>query len=248
MVLAAGSCDKDNTDGKDKVGVDGETPLPEAVDLGTVVNGKTVKWASFNLGASRDYEYGNYYAWGEASAKEDYSWGTYAFADGANNKLTKYCTRIDVSYWGREDFPDGQESLLPEDDIAKVKLGGKWRMPTEADFNALFALKENPDYEWEYWVPAKDAEGNGLKDAAGKDVLGLRITRKSTGASLFLPMCGYSINTNLGFMTKSTGYYWTSDLNFQKSDEAVGVFLSSSNIITSNFIRSRGHAIRPVCD
>ena len=64
MVLAV-SCKKDNSNDvpKQKYGVDGVTPLPEAVDLGTVVNGKTVLWASFNLGASKEYEYGDYYAW-----------------------------------------------------------------------------------------------------------------------------------------------------------------------------------------
>ena len=38
ILSAAVSCKKDNPKGK--YGVDGVTPLPEAVDLGTVVNGK----------------------------------------------------------------------------------------------------------------------------------------------------------------------------------------------------------------
>ena len=61
MVLAV-SCKKDDKTDKGKYGVDGVTPMPEAVDLGLASG---VKWASFNIGASKEYEYGDYYAWGE---------------------------------------------------------------------------------------------------------------------------------------------------------------------------------------
>ena len=44
LIVLAVSCKKDNSNdvSKQKFGVDGVTPLPEAVDLGTVVNGETV--------------------------------------------------------------------------------------------------------------------------------------------------------------------------------------------------------------
>ena len=42
------------------------TPQYEAVDLGL-----SVKWASFNVGATKPEEYGGYYAWGETEEKED---------------------------------------------------------------------------------------------------------------------------------------------------------------------------------
>jgi hypothetical protein len=44
----------------------------EAVDLGL-----SVKWASFNVGATSPEEYGGYYAWGETEEKENYDWSTY---------------------------------------------------------------------------------------------------------------------------------------------------------------------------
>ena len=44
----------------------------EGVDLGL-----SVKWASANLGATNPQDYGDYFAWGELSAKDDYSWNTY---------------------------------------------------------------------------------------------------------------------------------------------------------------------------
>ena len=41
--------------------------------------GLSVKWGSFNLGASRPEEFGNRYAWGELSVKPKYEWATYIF-------------------------------------------------------------------------------------------------------------------------------------------------------------------------
>ena len=52
IALLAVSCKKDNA-GKSS---SSKTPVPEAIDLGTIVNGKNVKWASFNIGASKPYE------------------------------------------------------------------------------------------------------------------------------------------------------------------------------------------------
>ena len=78
--IALASCNSNSAPAA-KFGVDGKTPLPEAVDIGLVVNGQAVKWASFNLGASEEYEYGNYYAWGETEPKEYYSSATYSSSD-----------------------------------------------------------------------------------------------------------------------------------------------------------------------
>ena len=60
--------------------------VPNAVDLGL-----SVKWASFNLGASKPEEYGDYYAWGDIEPKLDSRWDNYKWANGASWKITKYC-------------------------------------------------------------------------------------------------------------------------------------------------------------
>ena len=44
----------------------------EGVDLGL-----SVKWASANLGATNPQDYGDYFAWGELTAKDNYDWETY---------------------------------------------------------------------------------------------------------------------------------------------------------------------------
>lgn len=249
LTLLSVSCKKDDKADKGKYGVDGVTPLPEAVDLGTVVNGKNIKWASFNLGASKEYEYGDYYAWGETATKSDYSWATYTYANGAYNKLTKYCPKDKTDYWdvaGKE--PDGEVTLLPSDDVAHVKLGGKWRMPTRDEINTLLALKTNDDYTWEEWTLPTDENGNEIKDAWGNVVRGIRITRKSTGATLFLPASGYCFDESIGKNAGSYGRYWSTSLGTASPDYALIVNFDSDGSGVLGYQRYFGLPVRPVSE
>lgn len=50
--------------------------VAEAVDLGL-----SVKWASWNVGASKPEDYGAYYAWGETEEKDLYDWNTYKYVN-----------------------------------------------------------------------------------------------------------------------------------------------------------------------
>ena len=94
------------------IDVSSETPEYEAIDLGLPSG---VKWASFNVGATKPEEVGEYYAWGETSTKQDYSLETYKWYDGA---FTKY------------NVDDNKIVLDLEDDVAHVKWGDDWRIPT----------------------------------------------------------------------------------------------------------------------
>ena len=96
-------------------------PVGEAIDLGLPSG---TKWANMNVAASTPEEYGGYYAWGETEEKDNYSWSTYKWCRGSYDTQTKYCT--DSSYG----TVDNKTVLDPEDDVAHVKWGGTWRMPT----------------------------------------------------------------------------------------------------------------------
>ena len=144
--------------------------MPKAVDMGIIMkraDGTTynLKWASFNLGASKEYEYGNYYAWGETAPKNDYTWETYVHANGADNRLTKYCMQFGIDYWDVEGKgPDNESKLLPSDDAAHVNLGGKWRMPTVQEWAALDALEHDEEnYSFEWYIPL-DENGDEILD------------------------------------------------------------------------------------
>jgi hypothetical protein len=60
------------------------TSQPAYVDLGL-----SVKWATFNVGATSPEDYGDYFAWGETTIRTDYSWATYKYCAGTSNTLTK---------------------------------------------------------------------------------------------------------------------------------------------------------------
>ena len=95
------------------------------VDLGL-----SVKWGTRNVGAAGPEEIGGYYSWGETETKR--SPLTYKFSDGQGG-LTKY------------DGTDGKSVLDPEDDVAHVKWGGTWRMPTSDEISELI---ENCTWTW----------------------------------------------------------------------------------------------------
>ena len=108
----------------------GYVPAPadvQAVDL-DLPSG--IKWATCNVGAEKPEDYGNYYAWGEVLPKEDYSWATYKYTNGASAIFTKYCNNASQ---GDNGFTDNKTTLEPEDDAAHVNWGGSWRMPTDAE-------------------------------------------------------------------------------------------------------------------
>ena len=75
------------------------------VDLGL-----SVYWAATNIGATYPEEYGDYFAWGETEAKDNFTWENYKWCDGTKSSITKY------------NAADGLTTLLPEDDAAHVNL------------------------------------------------------------------------------------------------------------------------------
>lgn len=219
LALGVVSCKKDNiNNGETGYGIDGRTPMPKAVDIGTVdKDGNPVLWASFNLGASKEYECGNYYAWGEKVQKIYYQWSTYIFSNGDAHKLLKYCTNTETGkgYWDMEAFPEGPDGIVTLeaiDDVASDKLGGKWRIPTKDDWLALKALRDNEDYEWSDWVSVPDDKGN--------EMFGKRITRKSTGATLFFPAAGDCLYSSIGRSVGTEGNYWSASIKTDGTYEA----------------------------
>lgn len=195
LLLLALSCDKETLP---KTGVDGVTPMPKAIDIGTIVNGKNIKWASFNLGASNEYEEGDVYAWGETYTKESFTWDNYSYSPEMF-KFTKYVTS--ARYWSGVGRPDGLTTLVSSDDVASVKLGGKWRMPTRDDIEALLSLQYDSDYIFQ--VDDERCYDNFPDSPGGfsthTDFL-IRITRKSTGANLSLPhTCFWSSSLDVDY-------------------------------------------------
>ena len=189
----------------------------EAVDLGL-----SVKWATCNVGAASPEDYGDYYAWGETETKSNYDWSTYKWCNGSSTTQTKYCTN---SSYGAV---DKRTTLELADDVARVKWGGNWRMPT---YDELNELKNNCTWTW--------------TTQNGKD--GYKVTSKTNGNSIFLPAAGCRLGSIL-YSAGSGGYYWSSSLNQSHTDHAYYLYFYSGGVDLYSNRRCYGRSVRPVTE
>ena len=187
-----------------------------AVDLGL-----SVKWACCNVGATSPEDYGGYYAWGETEEKSDYSWSTYKWCNGSYDTMTKYCTQ---SSYGTM---DNKTTLELSDDVAHVKWGGSWRMPTLDEIKELIY-----DCSWSWTTQ------NGVN--------GYKVTGPN-GNSIFLPAAGYRNDDDVS-RRGSYGYYWSSTLYSSDSNYANGLYFYSGRHGWYGNRRYFGHTVRPVTD
>ncbi len=133
----------------------------EAIDLGL-----SVKWAPYNLGASDTHEYGNYYSFGEVETKTNYTQDNYS-------KPTDF------------NCEGGVETS--KSDVATVKWGEKWRMPSQTEIDELF---EKCKYNVKNY--------NGV---SGYEFTG------PNGNTMFLPFTGYCNDFTVAGRSEKTLYY-----------------------------------------
>lgn len=191
------------------------TDTHEYVDLGL-----SVKWATCNVGATSPEDYGDYFAWGETTAKENYSWDTYTMTADGGNTFTKY------------NDSDGKTVLDAEDDAAAVNWGGAWRMPTLDEMKELL----NPDNcSWE-WTTVNEV--NGYKVTSKKEGY--------TDKSLFLPAAGYRSRSSLDY-AGSLGLYWSATRYEAYPNFAYSLSFLSGNQDWYGSYRCLGFPVRPVC-
>ena len=176
-----------------------EPATPVAVDLGL-----SVKWANMNIGAQKATDYGDYFAWGETEPKENYTGTTYTY----NNVDTV---------------------LDPEADVARVKWGGEWRMPTREEFQELIN-HENCTCEW------KTVDGvNGL----------LVTSLQDPSQHIFLPAAGMCNGTTIGSNAGTSGSYWASDGT--DKDKIGDLSIKDGEIKVASSMRTFGRSVRAVC-
>ena len=155
------------------------------------------KFAEYNVGAANN-------------KAEDYG-GYYAWG-GSQDKV--------------DDHNTGSATLTGDADTATKLWGNAWRMPTQAELEALPA---NCDVEW----------------TAVNGVNGRKFTGKGDYASnsVFLPAAGYF---NYGYVRGQGdfGYYWSSTP--LGSDRACSLLFNSGLQIVSLDYRDRGYSVRAV--
>ena len=252
VVFAAMSlCVSCNKDDEEPSNTGGDTPAAPTnvinghkyVDLG-LPDG--LLWATCNVGAAKPEDCGDYYAWGETEMKNDYSWSNYKF--DKDNGLTKYCTDSSCGYDG---FKDDITVLQDVDDVARVKWGSPWRMPTQSECQALI---DNTYWQWTtnyhgvdglngYIVyRAKDETHKGKKNESSIT----QLYSIDTDIHLFFPAAGAFDGTSV-LQEGSAGMFWSSSLDLSETNWAcqLGFF---GNVLVSKpgSCRYIGFTVRPV--
>ena len=191
---------------------------PHAIDLGLPSG---TKWACCNVGASTPEGYGGCYAWGETSEKSVYTEASYKYFNGVDE---------DGDGWIDRNFSVvniGSDIAGTSYDVAHVRMGGSWRMPTYDQ------QKELMDYCSLTWT-----QQNGVN--------GILVTGPN-GGQIFLPTAGsrwYDGLLNAG----SYGNYWSGTLDPSNDGNACGLyFYSGSRYWGYNSDRYYGHSVRAVC-
>ena len=133
--------------------------------------------------------------------------------------MTKYCT--DSSYG----TVDNNTVLDPEDDVAHVKWGGSWRMPTVDERDELL---DNCTWTW--------TTQNG--------VYGCKVTGPN-GNSIFLPAAGSRDGTGVDGRG-GIGFCWSSSLYSSYSDRACSLGFDSNYPGRYASLRYNGYPVRPV--
>ncbi len=148
---------------------DGDTPGPGPVDPQDkmVDLGLSVKWATYNIGATAVDEPGNFYAYGEIEPKDEYTYENYKWA------------YWDYNDWDCEEWEKylklGATITGTKYDVAHMKWGEQWRMPTQEEFNELVL-----NCTW---------QKTGINGVTG--MLG---TSKKNGNTIFFPCAGNMVD------------------------------------------------------
>ena len=201
----------------------------EYVDLGLPSG---LKWATMNVGAEKESDYGIMFAWGQTdnavatkfvdSENYPYNWANAPFNDRANDYNSTYFNEAKNTV-----CPNG--ILAKEYDAAAQIMGEGWRMPTQSDFQELI---DNTNKEWTIVNGV-----NGYKFTSNKEGF--------QNNSIFIPAAGYCYDGSVD----GVGYYgnvWSSSLSTSNPRSAWYLYFNSDLCNLGNFYRCLGRSVRGV--
>ena len=178
---------------------------PHAIDLGLPSG---TKWACCNVDASSPVDYGGYYAWGETKEKSKYNKSTYKYYDSSTGSVDIGHNIAGTSY-----------------DVAHVKWGGSWCMPSLEQTQELLDK-----------CSGVRVQQNGVSG---------RLFTGPNGNSVFFPAGGFRYNDVL-HVDGSYGVYWLSTLNGYSQSSAYYFYFNSGFAYWNCYHRYYGHMVRPV--
>lgn len=214
--------------------------MKRRTDIGTNANGKDyvdlgltsgTLWATMNVGATSETDYGSYFQWGDTEDKRnaDCSWSTYKHCNGTadttdeNVKFTKY------NIYSPFGTVDNKLTLDLEDDAARVYMGGDWRIPSIALMEELISETNS-----EWFTNYKGTGRNGRK-FTGRN-----------GNSIFIPAAGCRDGSEFNAQG-SEGTVWSSSLDTSVPNCAQRLYFNSYSVLTNHLnYRNGGFPVRGV--
>ena len=215
--------------------------LPEqAADFGDAG-----KWAPFNMGAKADPKtiadyIGKYYTWGEV---EDHPGNNYAESTYPYKTEAGWVDIGEPTYIVQSEENQGTSSDISGTmyDVARVKWGHDWRMPTHAQGKALPPATTS-DWETDY---------NDITDLNGR----VYTSKTDENQEIFIPAVGYyknnnqilySLTTNSAF-TGDDGTYWLSCRNSNTQLATAAILYETPTMARVTFrYRNDGRPVRAV--
>ena len=168
-------------------------------------------WATCNVGATSPEQAGLYFAWGETVGYT---------AEQVENGERSFDSS---SYTASAISAD----LTLEEDAAHSYMGGKWRMPTQKDFEELI------DNTTQTWTDNYNGTGVG----------GCVVTSKINSNSIFLPAAGNAYRDSLCY-ARSYGFYWSASWYSSSYAWFFSFYWSEGNLY--NYYRYYGRSMRGV--
>ena len=185
----------------------------EYVDLGLPSG---LKWATCNIGASSPEEYGLYFAWGETTGY-------------TGEQVISGVRKFNEDEYNAGPAASIETDLTLEQDAVHAYMGGKWRMPTEAEYRELL----------------NKCNGVWTNNYNGTGVKGRIFTSKVNGNSVFFPAAGSCSNLSVDGVG-SNNYYRSA--SYRSYDLAWLLYFDSRRQTLLTNARYYGLSVRGVCE
>lgn len=179
-------------------------------------------WATMNIGAESPEQIGQYFAWGETTGYyyeevgngRDFSWSEYKYGTSIDS-LTKYNSE------------DGLTELELEDDAAYANTNGRFRIPSESEWNELF---NNTTHEF---ITLNNVDGIKF------------ISNSDPDKFMFIPFTSTAGNGDANYQALAA--CWMNNIFTSKIERAnIALMRSSDGCSTRNTGRCYGITVRGV--
>ena len=190
------------------------------VDLGLTSG---TLWATMNVGATSETDYGSYFQWGDTVDKRNdvCNWANYKYGDGSS--FSKYNT----GFKNTGGTIDNKTTLDLEDDAARVNMGGDWKMPSLA---LMEELAEETNSEWV----------TGYK---GTNINGRKFTSKTDPSKyIFIPASGFRSGSSFSNQG-SIGQVWITLLEISSIRLAHCLNFDSNSITATGWTATRCYGL-----